>query len=73
METAWRHRAGETDLLLLEVDAYTLAPDLKWGTSHGGDLFPHLNGSLRVTMVATKFELPFGRNGQHLYPPMKDY
>ena len=72
VESARRHRAGETGLLLLGVDAYSLAPNLKWETSRGGGLFPHLYGSLHVAKVATEIELPLGPNGLHLFPQMKD-
>jgi uncharacterized protein (DUF952 family) len=41
-ETARRHYAGRTDLVLVEVDLAPLGEALKWEPSRGGDLFPHL-------------------------------
>lgn len=41
-ETARRHYAGRTDLLLVTVDLTVLGEALKWEASRGGDLFPHL-------------------------------
>ncbi len=41
-ETARRHFAGREGLLLVAVEAETLGDALKWESSRGGDLFPHL-------------------------------
>ena len=41
-ETAAKHFAGQTDLVLVAVDGDALGPALKWERSRGGDLFPHL-------------------------------
>jgi len=41
-QTARRHFAGRTDLVLVAFDAASLGPELKWERSRGGELFPHL-------------------------------
>ena len=41
-ETARRHYARRSDLVLVEVDLAPLGEALKWEASRGGDLFPHL-------------------------------
>src|SRR5580700_3357497 len=41
-ETAKRHFAGQTGLLLVEVDADALGPALRWERSRNDQLFPHL-------------------------------
>lgn len=41
-ETARRHFAGKSDLMLVEVELAPLGAALKWEASRGGDLFPHL-------------------------------
>ncbi len=41
-ETARRHYAGRTGLVLVEVALAPLGEALKWEASRGGDLFPHL-------------------------------
>ncbi|MBA3049634.1 MAG: DUF952 domain-containing protein [Alphaproteobacteria bacterium] len=41
-ETARRHYAGRSDLVLVEVALAPLGAALKWEASRGGDLFPHL-------------------------------
>jgi uncharacterized protein (DUF952 family) len=54
-ETARKHYAGQTDLLLLEVSCEALeqlgGPELKWEVSRGGELFPHLYGTLPMAAV----------------------
>jgi uncharacterized protein (DUF952 family) len=48
-ETARRHYAGRTDLLLVTVDLTVLGEALKWEASRGGDLFPHLFAPLPLS------------------------
>src|SRR5688572_7006953 len=43
------HVAG--DLIILEIDAASLHGELRWETSRGGALFPHLYGVLPVGAV----------------------
>ncbi|KQW82562.1 DUF952 domain-containing protein [Brevundimonas sp. Root1279] len=45
-ETARRHYAGRSDLVLVTVDCTWLSETLKWEASRGGDLFPHLYAPL---------------------------
>ena len=52
-ETLEKHFAGKTDLLLVAVDAEALGPALKWETSRGGALFPHLYGPLPTALAAS--------------------
>ena len=40
VESAARHRAGQSGLVLLSVDAGALGDSLRWETSRGGALFP---------------------------------
>lgn len=59
-ETAQKHYAGRTGLVLLTVDLEALGPDLVWEPSRGGALFPHLYASLPVSAViqAAPFDAP---------------
>ena len=50
-ETARRHFAGQTGLVILEIEGDDLGPDLVWEPSRGGDLFPHLYRRLAVDRV----------------------
>jgi uncharacterized protein (DUF952 family) len=72
IESARKHRSGEPDLVLLEVDANALGEELKWEPSRGNQLFPHLYGQLPVTAVAAEHDLPLGPDSQHVFPELKD-
>ena len=69
-ETAAKHFAGETDLMLLHVDTASLDDKLKWEISRGGALFPHLYSALELTSVRQVDELPLGPDGTHAFPPL---
>lgn len=60
VETAARHFAGRTGLVLLTVDPARLGPALRWETSRGGALFPHLYAPLPVDAVTRVDPLPAG-------------
>jgi uncharacterized protein (DUF952 family) len=57
-ETARRHFGGQAGLMLLAVEAQDLGPALKWETSRGGALFPHLYGVLETSLVRSAVLLP---------------
>jgi uncharacterized protein (DUF952 family) len=71
-ETAAKHFAGQSDLLLISVDARKLGNALKWEPSRGGALFPHLYGPLTVEAVKCVDPLPLGPDGGHIFPPLQD-
>jgi uncharacterized protein (DUF952 family) len=67
-ETAEKHYAGKSDLILLAVDEAALAAPLKWEPSRGGRLFPHLYGGLPVAAVRRAVKLPLGPDGRFVFP-----
>lgn len=67
-ETLRRHFAGQTELLLIEVDASKLGERLKWEPSRGGALFPHLYGDLDTAAVSKTAQLALGADGHHQLP-----
>ena len=69
-ETAARHFAGQGDLVLVAVDAEALGPALRYEASRGGDLFPHLYGSLPLSAVRWVKPLPLDREGRHEFPEL---
>lgn len=71
-ETAVRHFAGQSELLLVRVDSDKLDDRLKWERSRGGALFPHLYGNLDLAAVTHVEPLPLGSDGQHVFPPFGD-
>ena len=66
-ETAARHFAAESDLVLVAFDSDRMGPDLKWESSRGGALFPHLYRPLRLEEVLWDKSLPLGATG-HIFP-----
>ena len=69
-ETAARHFAGQSDLVLVAVAVAALGPALKWEPSRGGDLFPHLYGPLPASAATSVVPLPLGADGGHIFPPL---
>lgn len=67
-ETAAKHFAGVTDLLLVAVSTQGL--DLRWEASRGGDLFPHLYDQLPTAAVRWVRPLPLGADGRHVFPEL---
>jgi uncharacterized protein (DUF952 family) len=68
--SAAKHRAGQTGLVLLTVEAAALGAALKWEPSRGGALFPHLYGELPLAAVRRADDLPLGPDGRHRFPPL---
>lgn len=66
--TAAKHFAGQDGLMLLAVETGTLGDALRWETSRGGALFPHLYNTLRLSDLAWVRPLPVGRDGVHAFP-----
>jgi uncharacterized protein (DUF952 family) len=64
-ETAARHFAGQSDLLLVYVETDKLGDALKWEPSRGGALFPHFYAPLSLDAVIRAAPLPLGADGLH--------
>lgn len=67
-ETAARHFAGQTDLLLVAVDGDALGEALVFEPSRGGALFPHLYGALPLDAVLWEKPLPLDADSAHIFP-----
>ncbi|MFT6224714.1 MAG: hypothetical protein ACJA1F_002571 [Paracoccaceae bacterium] len=66
-ETAAKHFADQSDLVLVAFDSDTLGDLLRWEPSRGGMLFPHLYRELRINEVLWDKSLPLGAAG-HIFP-----
>lgn len=66
-ETAAKHFATESDLVLVAADPARLGSALRWEPSRGGQLFPHLYRALRLDEVIWDKSLPLGATG-HIFP-----
>jgi uncharacterized protein (DUF952 family) len=62
-ETLEKHFKGKTDLVLIAFEADKLGAALKWETSRGGALFPHLYGNLPVSQALWQHPLIVGTDG----------
>jgi uncharacterized protein (DUF952 family) len=71
-ESAARHRAGQSGLLLLVVDAKCLGEALRWEPSRRGQVFPHLYAPLPLAAVTAIHDLPLAATGRHLFPQLKE-
>jgi uncharacterized protein (DUF952 family) len=69
-ETAAKHFAGQSDLLLVAIPVAPLGDALKWEPSRGGALFPHLYAPLLVSAALWVQALPIGADGRHVFPAL---
>ena len=67
-ETAAKHFAGQSDLMLIKVATEPMARHYKMEVSRGGALFPHLYAKLPVSCAVEWQELPLGADGVHQFP-----
>lgn len=70
-ETARKHFSGQDDLVLIAVNGASLGPELKWETSRGGQLFPHLYADLRLSSALSVRPLPLDEKGDHIFPDLE--
>ena len=69
-ETAARHFAGRSDLVLVAVDSAALGDALRYEPSRGGQMFPHLYGTVPLSAVRWIKPLPLGPDGRHQVPEL---
>jgi len=69
-ETAAKHFAGVSGLVLIAVDADRLGTALEWAPARGGALFPHLYAPLAVTLASWVTPLPIGDDNLHVFPAL---
>jgi uncharacterized protein (DUF952 family) len=67
-ETAAKHYAGLSELVLLRVRVEALGSALCWERSRGGALFPHLYAELPTSAVTRVDPLPLAADGTHVLP-----
>jgi len=67
-ETLSKHFAGQSDLVLLEVDVAAIGAPLKWEPSRGGDLFPHLYQPLPLRAITRECAISVPSDGSVVLP-----
>jgi uncharacterized protein (DUF952 family) len=68
--TAKKHFFGQTELLLIAVDAERLGEALRWERSRNEELFPHLYGDLDLGAVIEVLDMPVRADGTHHIPEL---
>jgi len=68
--SAAKHRAGQSDLVLIAVAPDSLGETLRWERAGNGALFPHVYGALPLGAVHWVRDLPLAADGQHRLPPL---
>jgi len=71
-QTARLHFKERKGLVLVAIEAKCLGDDLKWEAARGGELFPHLYGTLDVGAAKSVTDLPVAEDGSHIFPPLED-
>jgi uncharacterized protein (DUF952 family) len=67
--SAAKHRAGQSDLILIEASCASLGPALVWEkNSPDGQAFPHLYAAFDVNQALRSWPLPLGEDGLHVFP-----
>jgi uncharacterized protein (DUF952 family) len=66
-ETARKHFKGQDELLLATIDETRLGEALRYEPSRGGQLFPHLYGSMPLSAVTHIVPLHMESDGYHRF------
>jgi uncharacterized protein (DUF952 family) len=70
-ETASKHFAKQSGLMLVAVDGDALGPALKWDRSRGNELFPHLYAALPLSAVRWARPLLDEVDGWRAFPELE--
>ena len=62
-ETARRYFSGQTGLVLVRLDAAKLGAAVRWEPSRGGDLFPHIYGSIDPALAEAVTDIELDADG----------
>ncbi len=69
-DTTKKHFFGQTELLLIAVDAEVLGEALRWEPSRNDELFPHLYGELDLGAVMDVLDMRTRPDGTHDIPEL---
>ncbi len=67
-ETLTIHYPGQSDVRLLEYVAEHMGQPIRWEESRGGQLFPHLYGTLRLEDARRTWTLTMDANSHQILP-----
>lgn len=66
-DTAAKHFPAQKEIVVLACETDLMESELKWETSRGGDLFPHLYGPLDIRCVVWHETVDL-KDGVHQFP-----
>jgi uncharacterized protein (DUF952 family) len=66
--SANRYYAGQSDVVLLSIDAHNLTSELKYERANNGDTFPHIYGPLNTDAVTQVVPFPCNADGTFTLP-----
>jgi uncharacterized protein (DUF952 family) len=69
-ETADRHFAGQGNLVIVAFEEEMLGDGLRYEAARGGQMFPHLFGTLDPRLALWAQPLPLGADGRHVFPDL---
>ena len=67
-QTLSLHFGGQSGLVLLAVRSLAVGANLRWEASRGGQLFPHVYGTISMSAVAWSAPIEVARDGSCLLP-----
>jgi uncharacterized protein (DUF952 family) len=67
-ETADKHFAGQHDLIVVRVDLAALGDLIRWEPSRGGALFPHVYGTMPLSVAMSHLALARDADGAVILP-----
>jgi uncharacterized protein (DUF952 family) len=70
LRVAYTYYANQRGLVLLEIDASKLKPEVRWepGTDKQDELFPHIYGPLNLEAVVQVINFEIGKDGRFSLP-----
>lgn len=66
-ESVEKYFSGCSDLILLKVRTELLGPALRWESSRGGKIFPHLYSALPLEAVVEVQNINLDSQGNHIF------
>jgi len=69
-DTAARHFAGQSGLVLVAIAIELIGEPVQWELSRGGAFFPHLYAPLPVRAALWAVPLPLDEDGRHVFPEL---
>src|SRR6218665_3116897 len=67
-KTANRYFTGQSEILILKIDATRVKSEIKYELATIGEWFPHIYGPLNIDSVVKIFTVVLNQNGKYIIP-----